>query len=310
MNIYRSLDDFKSLERPVVTLGTFDGVHFGHRKIIQRLLEIARSIDGETVVLTFFPHPRMILHPEANYPKMINTLDEKIELLKNVGIQHLIVIPFTRDFSNLTSSEFIEDILVKKIGTKKLVIGYDHRFGKDREGSFDHLKMYGPQYGFEVEEIPEQDVNDVAVSSTKIREALLKGNVDVADQFLGYNFKLSGKVVKGDQIGRKIGFPTANLYVEENYKLIPSDGIYAVKVHIEDEVHGGMLYIGNRPTINGMTHNIEVNIFDFNQDIYNQTITLEFIEYLRNDEKFNGLDELTAQLKKDEINAKKVLTGK
>ncbi|POY35016.1 riboflavin biosynthesis protein RibF [Solitalea longa] len=309
MNIYRSLDDFKTLERPVVTLGTFDGVHFGHRKIIQRLLEIARSIDGETVLLTFFPHPRMILHPESNHPKLINTLDEKIDLLKQAGIQHLIIIPFTRDFSNLNSSEFIEDILVKKIGTKKLVIGYDHRFGKDREGSFEHLKMYGPQYGFEVEEIPEQDVNDVAVSSTKIREALLKGNVSAADEFLGYNFRLSGRVVKGDQIGRKIGFPTANLYVEESYKLIPSDGIYAVKVHIDEEQFGGMLYIGHRPTINGMTHNIEVNIFNFNRDIYTQSITIEFIEFIRNDEKFNGLEELTAQLKKDEVNAKSVLSG-
>ncbi|UKJ07037.1 bifunctional riboflavin kinase/FAD synthetase [Solitalea lacus] len=309
MNIYRSLDEFKALERPVVTLGTFDGVHFGHRKIIQRLLEVAKSINGETVVLTFFPHPRMILHPEANHPKMINTLDEKIDLLKKAGVQHLIIIPFTRDFSNLNSSEFIEDILVKKIGTKKLVIGYDHRFGKDREGSFEHLKMYGPQYGFEVEEIPEQDVNDVAVSSTKIREALLKGNVKVADQFLGYNFILSGKVVKGDQIGRTLGFPTANLFVEESYKLIPADGIYAVNVHIEDDVFGGMLYIGNRPTINGMTHNIEVNIFNFDQDIYNQTITLEFIDYLRGDEKFDGLKELTAQLKQDEVNARKILYG-
>lgn len=307
MNIYRSLEEFKTLERPVVTLGTFDGVHFGHRKIIQRLLEIAHSIEGETVVLTFFPHPRMILHPEADQPKMINTLDEKMDLLKKAGVQHLIVIPFTRDFSNLTSSEFIEDILVKKIGTKKLVIGYDHRFGKDREGSFEHLKMYGPQYGFEVEEIPEQDVNDVAVSSTKIREALTKGDIATANKFLGYNFCLSGKVVKGDQIGRTIGFPTANLYVEEAYKLVPADGIYAVKVHIEDETYGGMLYIGHRPTINGMTHNIEVNIFDFNNDIYGDTISLEFLEYLRDDVKFNGLEALTSQLKLDEINAKKVL---
>lgn len=307
MNIYRSLEEFKTLERPVVTLGTFDGVHFGHRKIIQRLLEIAHSIDGETVVLTFFPHPRMILHPEADQPKMINTLDEKMDLLKKAGIQHLIVIPFTRDFSNLTSSEFIEDILVKKIGTKKLVIGYDHRFGKDREGSFEHLKMYGPQYGFDVEEIPEQDVNDVAVSSTKIREALTKGDISTANKFLEYNFCLSGKVVKGDQIGRTIGFPTANLYVEEAYKLVPADGIYAVKVHIEDETYGGMLYIGHRPTINGMTHNIEVNIFDFDRDIYGDTISLEFLEYLRDDEKFNGLEALTSQLKLDEINARKVL---
>ncbi|SMO33945.1 bifunctional riboflavin kinase/FAD synthetase [Solitalea koreensis] len=309
MKIYKSLEEFDKVNNPVVTLGTFDGVHFGHRKILQRLLEIAHNTQGETVILTFFPHPRMILHPEDENLKLINTMDEKIQLLEAAGIDHLLIIPFTRDFSNLTSKEFIKKILVDTIETKKLVIGYDHRFGKDREGSFEHLKQFGPKYGFDVEEISEQDVNDVAVSSTRIRNALFSGDVKTANEFLGYNYLLKGKVVKGDQIGRKIGFPTANLFIEETYKLIPSDGIYAVKVHTENETYGGMLYIGHRPTINGMTRNIEVNIFNFDQDIYNQKITLEFVSYLRGDIKFDGLPALKVQLTQDEIDAKAVLNA-
>lgn len=299
MKIYNSVDEFEALSNAVVTIGTFDGVHFGHQKIIKRLKEISDSVKGQTVILTFFPHPRMILHPEENQLKLINSIDEKIELLAQLNIDHLLIIPFNRDFSNLNSLQFIEEILVKAIGTKKLVIGYDHRFGKDREGSFEHLMGVKGKYGFEVEEITEQDVNDVAVSSTKIRNALFAGDIRTANAFLGYDFMLSGVVVKGDKIGRTMGYPTANLFVPETYKLIPGDGIYGVEVDYKEQTYKGMLYIGQRPTINGMTRNIEVNIFDFDKEIYNEKLCIRFKSFIRSDERFENLEALKQQLHKD-----------
>ncbi len=299
MKIYNSIHEFSSLPNAVVTIGTFDGVHFGHQKIIKRLKEVSESINGQTVIITFFPHPRMILHPEDNQLKLINTLEEKIQLLDKAGINHLLIIPFNRDFSNLTSLEFIDEILVKAIGTKKLVIGYDHRFGKDREGSFEHLKNVKGKHGFEVEEIPEQDVNDIAVSSTKIRKALLSGDITTANSFLGYDFQLSGVVVKGDKIGRTLGYPTANIFIPENYKLIPGDGIYAVEVVHDNINYQAMLYIGHRPTINGMTRNIEVNMFNFDKEIYNETLNISFKSFIRPDQRFDSLEALTQQLHKD-----------
>ncbi len=301
MKVYRSLEEFNNKGNAVVTTGTFDGVHFGHQKIIARLKEIALQYHGESVIITFFPHPRLVLFPEDNDLKLINTLEEKIELLENAGIDHLIIIPFTKEFSRLSSLDFIQQVIVEKIGTKKLVIGYDHHFGKNREGSFEHLKHYAPEYGFEVEEIPEQDINDVAVSSTKIRNAILKGDFITANKYLGYPFSLQGLVKKGDQIGRTIGYPTANIQVPESYKLIPGDGIYAVKVNVNNTQHTGMLYIGKRPVVNGSERVIEVNIFDFNEDIYNQQIKVEFHQYIRGDKKLNGLDELKAALAADEV---------
>lgn len=305
MKIYTHIDEFKQIENAVLTIGTFDGVHIGHQKIISRLKEVAQQKGGETVILTFFPHPRMILHPDDLNIKLISTMDEKAELMKSLGIDHLIITPFTRDFSNLNPQEYIKDILVEKIGTTHIIIGYDHRFGKDRSGGLAELQNYASEFGYEVEEIPEQDIDDVAISSTKIRNALLSGDVKTAESFLGYPFHLSGKVIKGDQIGRTIGFPTANLFIEESYKLIPSDGIYAVGVdfksgQLKNKSAKGMAYIGHRPTINGMSRNIEVNIFDFNEDIYGETIRLNFLKYLRDDQKFNSLDELKEQLAKDE----------
>lgn len=301
MKVYRSLDEFENKGNAVVTTGTFDGVHYGHQKIISRLKEVATQYKGESVIITFFPHPRLVLFPEDNDLKLINTLEEKIALLEKAGIDHLIIIPFTKEFSRLSSLEFIQEILVDKIGTKKLVIGYDHHFGKNREGSFEHLKLYAPEYGFEVEEIPGQDINDVAVSSTKIRNAILNGNFEIANRYLGYPFSINGKVAKGDQIGRTIGYPTANIQVPESYKLIPGDGIYAVKVNVNNIDYFGMLYIGNRPTVNGLNKVIEVNIFDFNEDIYDKNITVEFHKYIRGDKKLNGLDELKAALAEDEV---------
>lgn len=322
MQIYHDIQDFKPLQNAVVTIGTFDGVHLGHRKIINRLQEVARQTGGETVILTFFPHPRLILHPEDQNLKLITTIAEKAKLLEELGIDHLIITPFSRDFSNLSAEEYISEMLVNRIGTKKIVIGYDHRFGKDRSGGLAELQQYASVYNYQVEEIPEQDVNEVAVSSSRIRKSMLSGETQLANQFLGYAFFITGKVIRGDQIGRTLGYPTANLFIEESYKLIPADGIYAVEVEVVTDTLNvvssreqinlkyktpnvkllGMAYIGHRPTINGMTRNIEVNIFDFNEDIYNQTLQMNFHAFIRHDVKFNGLAELTEQLGRDKEN--------
>jgi len=299
MKIYNHFSEFKRLNNAVVTIGTFDGVHYGHQKIIKRLCELAKATGGESVILTFFPHPRLIIDPENQDLKMINTIDEKARILASLGVDHLIITPFTRDFSNLSPAEYIKNILVDTIGVKQLIVGYDHRFGKDRAGGMPELEAGAEVYDYKIEVIPEQDINDVAVSSTKIRNALLNGEVSLAANYLGYSFSLFGRVIKGDKIGRTIGFPTANIFIEETYKLIPSDGIYAVTVDMSGQLFKGMAYIGQRPTINGMTRNIEVNIFDFNQEIYGQDITMTFLQFLRHDVKFTGLDTLKLQLQKD-----------
>lgn len=301
MRVYNNIDEFTAVNNAVVTIGTFDGVHIGHRKIISGIKELAESTGGETVILTFFPHPRMILHPEDESLKLITTIAEKAELMDQLGVDHLIITPFSRDFSNQSAESYIRDVLVNKIGTKKIVIGYDHRFGKDRKGGLEDLQRLGPVYGFDVVEIPEQDINEVAISSTRIRNALLSGDIDLANAFLGYPFFITGKVVRGDQIGRQIGYPTANIVVEEKYKLIPGDGIFAVTVIVSDQKYKGMAYIGSRPTVNGLSRNIEVNIFDFNEEIYNQTIRMEFHHYIRGDVKFSSLDELKVQLAQDKV---------
>lgn len=299
MKIYNHLSEFKRLNNAVATIGTFDGVHYGHQKIINRLCELAKSTGGESVILTFFPHPRLIIDPENQDLKMINTIEEKAKILEGLGVDHLIITPFTRDFSNMSPSEYIKNILIDTIGIKQIIVGYDHRFGKDRSGGMKDLIAFSNPYGYQIEEIGEQDINDVAVSSTKIRESLLSGNVKLAAEYLGYNFSLSGPVIKGDKIGRTIGFPTANIFIEQPYKLIPSDGIYAVTVEMDNESYQGMAYIGQRPTINGMTRNIEVNIFDFNREIYGQYIKMNFMEFLRHDVKFTGLEALKVQLQQD-----------
>jgi len=268
MKIYHSIDDFQPLNYAVVTSGTFDGVHLGHQTILHRLKEIAEKNNGETVVITFWPHPRLILKPEEQSLRLLNTFEEKAELLKAQGIHHLLRIPFTKEFSQITSQEFISKILVEKIGTRKLVIGYDHRFGRNREGSFEQLKLNGPTYGFEVEEIPRQDVDNVGVSSSKIRKALEEGDVETASHFLGRPYSISGAVIKGDKLGRVLGFPTANIDIDAHHKLIPAEGIYAVTVSYGAGEYKGMLYIGNRPTVDGVNRSIEVNIFDFNKEIY------------------------------------------
>jgi riboflavin kinase / FMN adenylyltransferase len=310
LKVYRDINDFKNVRNPVVTTGTFDGVHLGHQKIISRLKEAAKEESGETVLLTFYPHPRMVLFPEDNDLKLINTQEEKIELLRQYGVDHLIIYPFTKEFSRLTSVEFVRNILVNHIHTKRLVIGYNHHFGRNREGSFEHLKEYGPLYGFEVEEIPAKDIDSIEISSTKIRHALQNGDVKTATSYLGHDFILSGKVVDGKKIGREIGYPTANIVVDDKYKIIPADGVYAVKVRHDNRMYGGMLNIGNNPTVNGKHKTIEVNIFDFNKEIYGEDATIYFIERLRDEVKFNGLEELKTALAIDKINSLKILETK
>ncbi len=307
MKIYHTLDDFSRLPFAVVTSGTFDGVHQGHRKILTRLKEISDKNMGETVVITFWPHPRLVLKPDDDTLKLLNTFEEKAELLKQQGIQHLLRIPFTKEFSQLSSADFIKNILVEKIGTKKLVIGYDHRFGKNREGSFDQLKVNAPQYGFEVEEIPRQDIDHVAVSSSKVRKALEEGDVTTARHLLGQSYSITGRVIKGDRLGRVLGFPTANIDLDSRNKLVPAEGIYAVTVNHAGNRYGGMLYIGNRPTIDGARRSIEVNIFNFDKEIYGEDLTVSFEKLLRADSKFKNLEELKVQLQKDKESALEAL---
>lgn len=309
MKIYHSIDDFSPARNATVTSGTFDGVHIGHQKILSRLKEVAERIGGETVVITFWPHPRFVLNPGNTSLKLLNTFEEKAALLKEQGIHHLLRIPFTKEFSQISSQEFISRILVEKIGTKKLVIGYDHRFGKNREGSFDQLKINGPALGFDVEEIPRQDVDHVGVSSSKIRTALEEGDIKTATHFLGRPYSLSGIVVKGDKLGRMLGFPTANISVDSHHKLVPAEGIYAVTVEHEQRTYKGMLYIGNRPTVDGGKRSIEVNIFDFAKEVYGETIKVNLIEALRKDVKFKDLEALKEQLHKDQQQAMQALAG-
>ena len=307
MNIYHGIDDFNKLDLAVVTSGTFDGVHIGHKKILNRLKEISKIHGGETVVITYWPHPRLVLYPDQADIKLLNTFEEKADLLKREGINHLVRIPFTKKFSQLSSEEFIKHILVDKIGTKKLVIGYDHRFGKNREGSFDHLSRNSSTYGFDVEEIPRQDVDHVTVSSTKIRSSLLEGNVTTSTELLGRDYSLSGRVVKGEKIGRIIGFPTANIEIDFKHKLIPANGAYAVFIKHNGKAYKGMLNIGFRPTVGGKVKTIEVNIFDFEKDIYGESISVFFKQKIRDEIKFEDIETLRNQLTKDKSGAESIL---
>jgi riboflavin kinase/FMN adenylyltransferase len=296
VKIYTNCSEFRGVKKPVLTTGTFDGVHLGHLKIIHRMKELANFIGGETVVLTFHPHPRMILYPDDDGLRLLSTLEEKTALLLQAGINHLIVHPFSKEFSRLSSLDFVRNILVDQLGIQKLVIGYNHHFGRNREGSFEHLKEFGPVYGFEVEEIPAQDVDQVEVSSTKIRNALLSGDVHTATAYLGRYYSLEGKVVRGRQLGRELGFPTANIQVGNDRKLIPADGIYAVKVSCAGMDGIGMMSIGMNPTVEGKARTIEVNILNFEKDIYDQLIQVSFVKRLRDEIRFPGLEELKKQL--------------
>ncbi len=299
MQVYHDLKEFQKLENAIVSSGTFDGVHLGHQKILSKLIEIAKNRGGESVLITFFPHPRMVLFNDSQNLKLLNTISEKIARLEQFGVDHLIIIPFTREFSEINSQDFIQNILVDQIGAKTLVIGYDHRFGKNREGSFDYLLENSSKFGFEVVEIPRQDVENVGISSTHIRNAIIEGNVKLAASLLGSEYSITGKVVKGKQLGRTMGYPTANIYVAEDYKLIPADGVYAVKVKTKTENLLGVLNIGKRPTIEGKDRTIEVYIFDFDKEIYGETISIYFVEKIRDEQKFESLDALKKQIGED-----------
>ena len=301
MRIFNDLNAVAEILNPVVTIGTFDGVHLGHQKILQTLLDEAQGIDGESVLLTFYPHPRMILYPESHGMKLLQTQAEKMEKLSEYGLQNLIIYPFSFDFSRLTALEFVRDILVNKLHVRKIVIGYDHQFGKNREGNIQYLKDIAETYEFEVIEIPAQDIDEVNISSTKIREALLKGDVKRAAVFLGQCYQLSGKVIRGRALGRTIGYPTANIEVNSDLKLVPGIGVYAVEVYVEGKTLRGMLNIGRRPTVVSTDNvNLEVHILDFQEDIYDKMITLRFMERVRDEQKFESVEALKEQLQKDE----------
>ena len=301
MRIFNDLNTVAEISNPVVTIGTFDGVHLGHQKILQTLLNEAHDIDGESVLLTFYPHPRMILYPESHGMKLLQTQAEKMEKLSEYGLKNLIIYPFSFDFSRLTALEFVRDILVNKLHVRKIIIGYDHQFGKNREGNIQYLKDVADTYEFEVIEIPAQDIDEVNISSTKIREALLNGDVQRAAVFLGQPYVLSGKVVRGRALGRTIGFPTANIEVNSDLKLVPGIGVYAVEVHVERNVYRGMLNIGKRPTIVSTDDvHLEVHILDFQEDIYDKVITIRFMERVRDEQKFESVEALKEQLQKDE----------
>lgn len=301
MQVHTSLDSFKQVRRPVLTTGTFDGVHRGHRVILERLTALAKKEDAESVLFTFHPHPRMVLFPNDNDLKLLSTQAEKIALLEATGLDHLLVIPFSRQFSRMHATEYVRDVLVGGIGVHALVIGYDHRFGRNREGDLRLLEQLGEAFDFKLEEIPAKEVDHVKVSSTKVREALHAGEITLANDLLGYRYPLSGVVVKGDQLGRTLGFPTANIGAIDQYKLVPGNGVYGVTVELRSGTHAGMLYIGERPTLEGAQRNrvVEVNIFDLDRDLYGETISVRFVERIRADERFADLDTLKEQLHKD-----------
>ncbi|MDY0990191.1 bifunctional riboflavin kinase/FAD synthetase [Flavobacterium sp. CFBP9031] len=300
MKLFHSINDFQSTKKTILTLGTFDGVHIGHKKILERITENTENGKYESLVLTFFPHPRMVLQEKSEI-RLLNTIGEKIKLLKATGIENLVVHPFNESFSRLTAEEFVRTILVEKFQIQKIIIGHDHRFGRNRTANIDDLIAFGIEYGFEVEQISAEEIQDVSVSSTKIRKALNEGNMALANEYLGYNYFLNGTIVKGKQLGRTIGFPTANINIEEDYKLIPKIGVYVVKATINDESLFGMMNIGFNPTVNGEKQTIEVHLFNFDKDIYDQNIEVSLLHYIRDEQKFSSVDALKAQLHQDKM---------
>lgn len=300
VRIHRDLTNFNA-QNPVLTIGTFDGVHLGHRKIIARLHDLAKSINGESVIFTFDPHPRKVVAPGETNLRLLTTLDEKIGLFEQAGIDHLIIYPFTPEFAQLTYEEFVEQILVGQIRTKFLVVGYDHKFGKNRKGDFDLLKDCADRLGFQIEKLDVLLMNESNISSTKIREAIQHGDFDTANAFLGYPFTLHGVVVEGQKLGRKIQYPTANVEASDPDKIIPGYGVYAVQATISNQTYQGMLNIGSRPTVNNNAdhRSIEVHLFGFDSDIYGEPIELVFFRKLREEQKFSSLEALTHQLAKD-----------
>ncbi len=307
MKIYQCIQDFKKVNHPIVTIGTFDGVHLGHQAIFSRMKEEARKNGGETVVITFHPHPRLVLYQDSIHLKFINTREKKTERLEKAGIDHLVIIPFTKEFAQNSSEKFIEDYVVKYIHPAKFIIGYDHHFGKNREGNIVLLERLKDKFGYEVEEVPPFYVDGVPVSSTRIRNLLHEGNVKEANRMLGYEYAITGEVVRGKALGRKIGYPTANLELPNEYKLIAANGVYACRVIVKNQVYKGMGNIGVRPTIDHGDLTIEVNIFDFDEEIYGEKITIEFVDRLRDEKKFENIEALKQQLAKDKEHSIRIL---
>ncbi len=300
MNVYYNLNDVPAFQNSVVTIGSFDGIHTGHQKILEQVNHLAKQAGGESIVVTFHPHPRLIIYPKDKSLQLITTIDEKIDLLKKYGIQNVVIVPFTVEFSQQSPDEYIEKFLYEKFHPAQIVIGYDHHFGLNRQGNIDYLKEAGKRLNFGVVEIQKQEVNDIAISSTKIRTAILEGAITKANTLLGHPFRLTGKVIQGQRIGHTIGFPTANIEIKATHKIIPAYGIYAVFVFVNYEQYKGMLYIGERPSMPHLNHRtIEVNIFDFKADIYGREIKIDVIDFIRADEKYANLDELQHALKLD-----------
>jgi riboflavin kinase/FMN adenylyltransferase len=303
MNIYKDINSLPVFKKAVITTGSFDGVHLGHAQIISQLINEAKRINGTPVLITFYPHPKQIVQIKDKPLFVLNTPEEKYELLQKMGIENIVVVPFDKEFSELTAKKYMDDFLVKKFKPSLIVVGYDHRFGNNREGDFNLLKSGGIHNNYQVIEIPEHILKDITISSTKIRTALLSGQTATAAAYLGYNYFFSGIVIEGNKLGRTIGYPTANLKIENENKLIPGDGVYAVDIAINKKFYKGMMNIGNRPTVDGKKRTIEVNIFNFDQDIYGETLTITLKKYLRSEVKFNGLNALKKQLAMDKIAA-------
>jgi riboflavin kinase/FMN adenylyltransferase len=310
MQVHRDLDQLPEFRNAVITIGTFDGVHAGHRYIIAQLQEAARQCGGETVIITFDPHPREVLQPKPHNIRLLTTLPEKIALLERAGIDHLVVVPFTKAFSEMPAISYLEDFLIKRFRPHTIIIGYDHRFGHNREGGLELLESEQQKYGFQLIEIPKQVVHDLTVSSTKIRNSLQEGDVKLANELLGYTYFLSGTVCHGDKMGRQLGYPTANLKLADERKLIPAEGIYAVLAAVNGEKPlPAVMSIGFRPTFNGTDLRLEVHIFDFNKEIYDQELTVSFIDYIRTNMKFEKIEELVQQMDKDSEKAREIISG-
>jgi riboflavin kinase/FMN adenylyltransferase len=306
MKIYKSIDEYNESKSSVVTIGTFDGIHKGHQKIFNKVINVSKQSNLSSVVLTFFPHPRIILN-KYNDIKMIDTLDEKIEHLEKIGIDNLIIHPFDKKFSLLSAEQFIKEYLVEKLKLKHIIIGYDHRFGKGREASVSDLKEYSSDFNFIVDEIDAQEIEKIAISSTKIRNSVNQGDLETTKKYLGRFFSLTGKVIKGDGLGKQIDYPTANILIEEDYKIIPKDGVYFIRTTIDNKLYNGMMNIGHRPTIGNKAKSIEVNLFNFDRDIYDKIISIDVVVKIRDEKKFSSINALKAQLAKDEEHCLKLI---
>jgi riboflavin kinase/FMN adenylyltransferase len=308
MKRFNNINEFNCKKSTIITIGTFDGVHLGHQKILKKLNIEAENNGLESSVLTFFPHPRTVLNPNSSL-KLINTIEERISLFKKSKIDNLIVHPFTKEFSELDSEDYVKNILVDQLKAKIVLIGYDHKFGKNRTADINNLKEYGIKYNFEVIEIKAEEINDIAISSTKIRNSIEEGDIQLTNSYLGYEFSFFGKVVKGNSIGKTLGFPTANIKIGTDLKLIPKNGVYLISTIINQKIIFGMMNIGIKPTTNENTKSIEVNLFDFNQDLYDTNITIYIKQFLREEIKFNSLNELKLQIEKDKITCNSIINN-